>query len=235
MFKHVKFVHTSIHKAFYVLTIIALHSLGCELVMAQNTAAPGASSADISALQVDSTMILIEDVGPVGIGNDKDNLSLQSIDSFCMDIHEVTKGLWDEVRGWGLENGYPDLSEGTAGHEGDASHPVTEISWYDMVKWCNARSEMEGIGPVYFYQDGIFTRVYREGERLDLEIDASSGYRLPTEVEWEKAARGDQYANEEKTQGFDFPWGSNERTPQDANYGADGDHTAPVGSYPPNA
>jgi formylglycine-generating enzyme required for sulfatase activity len=68
-----------------------------------------------------------------------------NVSAFYMGQYEVTKAEWDEVRTWGLSNGYTDLP--TGGGKA-ANHPVHSINWYAMVKWCNARSEMEGRTPV---------------------------------------------------------------------------------------
>jgi formylglycine-generating enzyme len=130
--------------------------------------------------------------------SDESPLHTVTLGAFSITTNLVNKTLWDQVYVWALTNGYTFEKAGSAKA---ATHPVQDITWYDMVKWCNARSEKEGLVPAY-YTDPSRTTVYRTGqyEVQNAWVKWNAGYRLPTEAELEKAARGSLV-------GKRFPWG----------------------------
>jgi formylglycine-generating enzyme required for sulfatase activity len=99
-------------------------------------------------------------------------------------------------------------------------HPVTEVTWYGAVAYCNWKSEALNLQPVY--------RISGTSVSADWNAD---GYRLPTEAEWEFAAR---------SRGGSDKWAGTSSASSLSSYAntsgsEDGyENTAPVGSFRPN-
>ncbi len=169
------------------------------------------------------------------------------VSAFYMDTNLVSYSQWQAVYAYATNHGYAIYRFKNVAEAKAANHPVYDIDWYDCVKWCNARSEQAGKTPLYYTDPGL-TQVYTNGETPPYVDWRGDGYRLPTEAEWEKAARGG-------LSGQRFPWG-NTISESQANYYADTNQfsydlgpdgynpigrvggtsppTSPVGSFAPN-
>jgi len=161
------------------------------------------------------------------------------LDAFYIGIYEVTNAEYAEflnakgnqieggVKWYEIVTGYTRIYESGGQfvvEPGYENHPVVVISWYGAVAYCNWFSEKEGLETCY---------------DSNYHVDVTKkGYRLPTEAEWEKAARGDASKNTLLGHQRRYAWGD-EIDGNYANYWASGDPyetgsmpwTTPVGFY----
>ncbi len=104
-----------------------------------------------------------------GFGRLKENPNHNvSQDGFWIGKYEITQAEWEEY-----------MKSANVLFPG-GSFPVENIGWIDIIRYCNARSEREGLEPAY--------RIAGGSSSVTCNFSAT-GYRLPTESEWEMAAK----------------------------------------------
>ena len=126
--------------------------------------ADGNVTSSVAQLVVDTLMKAVP-AGTYRINADPASAGHEVVlSTYLIDMFEVRMSYWEEVYEWATQNGYaftnPGLNTDPSGVPQSGDHPVHSISWYDCVKWANARSEKDGFEPCY-YADENRSTVYR--------------------------------------------------------------------------
>ena len=140
--------------------------------------------------------------------NDNEIQHRVTVTSFYMSIYEVQQADYEEIMG-----ANPSYIKGF-------NLPVTNVSWFDAIEYCNRLSQREGLTPAYTISGSGDNRTVTWNRN-------ANGYRLPTEAEWEYACRAGT------TTAYNTGAEINDSTGW---YNANsGNRTHPVGEKPANA
>ena len=125
---------------------------------------------------------IFDDSTPIKVEvKDHESVKEQTIEQkYQLESVQTTVSEYQSVRTWALANGYSEMNEGV----GTGLQPITMVTWFDAILYCNAKSEQMRLTPCYTVSGSTM-----RSPGFPVCDDSADGYRLPFEKEWRYGAK----------------------------------------------